>query len=52
MRDEYDFSKGEKGKFFHPDAQMHLPVYLDAQVQYSLVTIVNAKRGGTVDSGQ
>jgi len=25
MRDEYDFSKGERGGFYHPDAKMHLP---------------------------
>lgn len=32
MREEYDFSKGERGKFFKPDARMNLPVYLDADV--------------------
>ena len=32
MRDEYDFSKGEGGKFFNPDAKKNLPVYLDAEV--------------------
>lgn len=32
MREEYDFSKGERGKFFKPNAKMNLPVYLDADV--------------------
>lgn len=32
MREEYDFSKGERGKFFNPNAKMNLPVYLDAEV--------------------
>ncbi len=32
MRDEYDFTKGERGKFFKPNAQMNLPVYLEADV--------------------
>jgi predicted HicB family RNase H-like nuclease len=32
MRDEYDFSKGERGKFYNPDAQFNLPVYLEAEV--------------------
>lgn len=32
MREEYDFSKGERGKFYNPDATMNLPVYLDADV--------------------
>ena len=32
MKKEYDFSKGERGKFFRPDAELNLPVYLDAEV--------------------
>ena len=32
MRDEYDFSKGERGKFYNSDATYHLPVYLDTEV--------------------
>jgi len=32
MRDEYDFSKGERGKFYNANAKHHLPVYLDAEV--------------------
>ena len=34
MRDEYDFSKGERGKFYSPGAQMNLPVYLEEEVLY------------------
>lgn len=33
MKDEYDFSKGVRGKFYNPNAVFHLPVYLDEQVQ-------------------
>jgi hypothetical protein len=33
MRDEYDFSKGARGKFYRADAQFKLPVYLDHEVQ-------------------
>lgn len=33
MKSEYDFSKGERGKFYRPDAEMRLPIYLDAEVQ-------------------
>jgi len=29
MKDEYDFSKGERGKSFREDAAFHLPVSLD-----------------------
>jgi len=32
MREEYDFSKGERGKFYNASAQKNLPVYLDADV--------------------
>ena len=29
MKDEYDFSKAARGKFYRPDARLKLPVYLD-----------------------
>ena len=32
MRKEYDFSKGERGKFFRPDVELSIPVYLEPQV--------------------
>jgi len=32
MREEYDFSKGERGKFFKPGTKVNLPVYLEADV--------------------
>ena len=32
MREEYDFSKGERGKFYKPNAILNLPVYLDNEV--------------------
>ena len=32
MKKEYDFSKGERGKFYHPEAQLNLPVYLEPDV--------------------
>jgi hypothetical protein len=33
MKPEYDFSKGARGKFFRPNAELRLPVYLDADIQ-------------------
>jgi hypothetical protein len=33
MKPEYDFSKGERGKFFRPHSELRLPIYLDADVQ-------------------
>jgi restriction system protein len=32
MKKEYDFSKGERGKFFRPDVELNIPVYPDPQV--------------------
>jgi hypothetical protein len=29
MKSEYDFSKGERGKFYRPDVELNIPVYLD-----------------------
>ena len=33
MKPEYDFSKGERGKFFRPDAELRWPIYLNADIQ-------------------
>lgn len=27
MKDEYDFSKGVRGRFYHLDARLNMPVY-------------------------
>jgi predicted HicB family RNase H-like nuclease len=32
MKDDYDFSKAERGKFFRRDVQMIPPVHLDPEV--------------------
>lgn len=32
MKEEYDFSGGERGKFHRPGARMNLPIYLDEDV--------------------
>jgi hypothetical protein len=32
MKKEYDFSNAERGKFYQPNRELHLPVYLDAEV--------------------
>lgn len=29
MKKQYDFSKGEQGKFYQPDMVLNLPIYLD-----------------------
>jgi len=32
MHKEYDFTKGERGKFFNKNAQYKLPLYLETDV--------------------
>ena len=36
MKPEYDFSSGERGKFFRPGAELRLPIYLNPEVQHYL----------------
>jgi hypothetical protein len=31
MKKQYDFSQGERGKFYRSNAEMKIPVYLDAE---------------------
>jgi len=32
MKKEYDFSKGERGKFYDPNAELYLPIYLEPDI--------------------
>lgn len=33
MKPEYDFSKGQRGKFFRPNAELRSPIYLNPDIQ-------------------
>jgi len=44
MREEYDFSKGERGKFFRPDLKLNIPIYLDDEVS-AFVDKIASKKG-------
>lgn len=33
LKNEYDFSKGERGKFFDKNAVFHIPIYLDPEIE-------------------
>ena len=44
MKKEYDFSKGERGKFYRQNAQFKLPVYLDDEVRNFVEQIAEKKR--------
>jgi uncharacterized protein (DUF4415 family) len=45
MRDEYDFSKGERGKFYRENATVSFPIYLDTDVLAHFMA--RAKNKGT-----
>jgi len=36
MDSQYDFSQGERGKFYRPDAVLAIPIYLDPDVDRSI----------------
>ncbi len=44
MREEYDFSKGERGKFYRPDMKLNIPIYLDREVS-AFVEKIASKKG-------
>ncbi len=38
MKDEYDFTGAEQGKFFHPLEELDIPIYLDKEVKAFFTT--------------
>jgi len=32
MKKKYDFSKGQRGKFYRPNIRLNLPIYLDEDI--------------------
>ena len=48
MKKDYDFSKGQRGRFYRPDAVRHIPVYLDPDVCAELTARAN-REGITVE---
>ena len=48
MRKEYDFSKGVRGKFYRPNVELNLPIYLEPDVAkfvHELVLQRNVEHG-------
>lgn len=43
MKNEYDFSRAERGKFFRKDAVLKIPVYLEPEVRRYLNERAKAK---------
>ncbi|HEY5107771.1 MAG TPA: hypothetical protein VII73_13545 [Caulobacteraceae bacterium] len=48
MKDEYNFSDAERGKFFHKDAVLAPPIHLEADVLAYLLARAEA-RGASLD---
>ncbi|MBU4414150.1 MAG: hypothetical protein KJ976_03460, partial [Proteobacteria bacterium] len=44
-----DFSEGERGKFYHPNAELYLPIYLEPEVADVLRKLAGEK-GVQVDT--
>ena len=47
MKNEYDFSKGERGKFYKENANFHLPVYLDSKLE-NFISKIAIERNSTI----
>ncbi len=43
MKKEYDFSEGERGKFYDPNAVFSFPVYLEPDVNYFMNKLADEK---------
>jgi len=44
MKKEYDFSKGERGKFYHKNATFNLPVYLDPEIESFIAKLAKEQK--------
>jgi len=48
MKDEYDFSDAEQGKFYRPIEELNIPVYLDQEVREFFVRKLQRKNSRSV----
>ena len=44
MKADYDFSKAERGKFYHPDAVFSFPIYLEPDVDNFMSHLAEEKQ--------
>ncbi len=44
MKREYDFSKAERGKFYHPSATFSFPVYLEPDINDFMSRLADEKK--------
>lgn len=43
MKDEYDFSNAERGKFYRPAEELDIPIYLDDDVKSFFMERIKGK---------
>ena len=44
MKEEYDFSKGVRGKFYNKDAKFNLPIYLKPEIEEFVTNLANKQK--------
>lgn len=44
MKDEYDFTGAEQGKFYRPIEELDIPIYLDKEVKAFFVKKMRGKK--------
>ncbi len=47
MKKEYDFSEGERGKFYKENVQMNIPIYLEKDVAEFIEKVAKKKKVDT-----
>jgi len=47
MKREYDFSKGERGKFYRQHVRLNLPIYLDEDISEFIQKFAKRKKVDT-----
>lgn len=43
MKEHYDFSKAQQGRFYSPDMKLRHPLYLDEDVQAGLIEVAESE---------
>ena len=49
MKDEYDFSLAERGRFYSPGAVFHKPIFLNPEIE-SFVEAIAARKNSDVST--
>lgn len=49
MKKEYDFSKGQRGKFYNKKAKINLPIYLEPR-NYSFIENIAKKKNSDIST--